>query len=91
MTFDFTDYKLRSEDLDSDFIAEIEDALRNRIKNDEDLMNEIREIVKEETAEGMSDKLTFEDYLNMKLDDIVEDAVSKIRIYCDFDLEVEIQ
>lgn len=90
MTFDFNDYKIRSGDLSSSFIEEIEGAVKNRIKDDEDLMKEIKEFCEEEAKEYPESKLTMDDRIKLKIDEMAEDASGTIKIYCDFDVEVKL-
>lgn len=90
MTFNFSDYKLRSGDLSYRFVEEIEGALRDGIKDNEDLMKEVKVFCEEEAKENPESTLTMEDRIMLKIDEMAENAVSGIRIYCEFDLEVEL-
>ena len=82
MTFDFHDYKLTSGDLSSSFIEQIEEALETRIREDAELIKEIEQYCKEESAEDIGGKL------ELVIDDMIAEAVNGLRIYCDFDMEV---
>ena len=89
MTITFEE-KLRYRDLSSDRIDELVESVKNYIKGNEDIMKEIKEFCEEENKDSVEGKLSMKDYIDLKIDEMANDAVDKIRIYCSFDLEVSI-
>lgn len=84
------DDKLRTSDLSSDYLDSLIKSVITRIKDDEGMMAEIKEFCEEENKDNVEGKLTLQDYINMKIDEMAEDAVSRTRFYVDFDVEVKL-
>jgi hypothetical protein len=78
--------KLRHSDLSDEFIRDLEGTVRDSIKGDEELMKQISESEKAEFPDV--DEAKLKSFIDLKVDDIATETVEKIRIYCDFDLEI---
>jgi hypothetical protein len=73
------------------------ETISERIKDDEELMAEIKKDLEEELKEeGEKEykkalkRFSFENRLNWKIEEIATEALVRVRIYVDFDVEVEL-
>ena len=78
MVFEFNDQKLMIDDLTNEYKEQLREMLTERVKNDECLMALIKSRAKEKET---SEELT--------IDEAIERGISRVRIYCDFDVVVE--
>lgn len=89
MTFTYED-KISFNSLSFDYKEEILGITLDRIKDDDDLMNEIRIFCEEELKEYRDTTLTLQNLIDLKLDEIAQEALDKASIYIETDIEVEI-
>lgn len=100
MTINFEE-KLRYSDFSYDFIDGLTKSLTERIRSDEEVMAEIKTMAEAEYAEYEDARknrtsrlqiftLTLQDFINSIVDEAAENAVQRIKVYCEFDLEVSI-
>ena len=82
--------KLNSGDLSTDFYDGLVSQVRSLIEDNEELMAEIKEFCEEENKDNVEGKLSLQDYINLKIDEMADEAVSRLRIYCEFDVEVKL-
>ena len=89
--------KLISIDFSFNYYSSLAKVTEERIKEDTELMAEILEVSKEakkeydeNLKEGEAPRLTLQDYIDLKIDDLAIKAVDQIRLYVEFDVEVNL-
>lgn len=87
MIFTYED-KIRANDLAFDYREQLIGVTADRIREDDELMNRIDAFCRIELAE-YEGKFTLEQLIDLKVEELAEEAVSRIRIYASFDIEVE--
>lgn len=90
MVINFNDYKLRYNDMSIIAIEQLENSIRESIIADEFLMLEIKASCEEEMREFPESKLTLRERIELKIDEIIDESLQKIKIYCDFSIEVKL-
>jgi len=86
MIFTYED-KIRANDLVFDYREQLVGITADRIREDDELMNRIDAFCRIELAE-YGGKFTLKQLVDSKVDELAEEAVSRIRIYATFDIEV---
>ena len=87
MIFTYED-KIRANDLAFDYKEELIGITAERIREDDELMDRVDAFCRIELAE-YEGKFTLEQLIDLKVEELAEEAVSRIRIYASFDIEVE--
>jgi hypothetical protein len=87
MIFTYED-KIRANDLAFDYREQLIGVTAERIREDDELMNRVDAFCRIELAE-YEGKFTLEQLIDLKVEELAEEAVSRIRIYASFDIEVE--
>jgi len=90
MIINFNDYKFRYTDMSIIAIEQLELSVRESIIKDDGLMLEINATCEEEMREFPDSKLTLKERVDLKIDEIIDNALSKVKIYCDFSIEVKL-
>lgn len=86
MIFTYED-KIRANDLAFDYKEQLIGITAERIREDDELMNRVDAFCRIELAE-YEGKFTLKQLIDLKVDELAEEAVSRIRIYATFDIEV---
>lgn len=87
MIFTYED-KIRANDLAFDYKEELIGITIDRIKDNDELMQDITQYCKGEQME-YEGALKLQQLIELKVEELAEEAVSRIRIYASFDIEVE--
>ena len=88
MKFSYED-KIRGTDLEFDYKYNLVRITIERIKNNPELMDKIKELVIDDYVETTGNKPSYTDFVELKIDELATDAVDGIRIYTEFDIEVK--
>ena len=89
MTFTYDD-RIGMNNFSFDYKESMLGVIVDRIKDNEELMAEIRAFCEEELKEYTGGKLTLQDLIDLKIDDVAQKALDKVSIYIDADIEVEL-
>lgn len=79
--------KLTSTDLSYEFTESLIKRVVDHIHDDKFQMSVIHDIIKEENPDTAEEDLTR--LIEWYVEDIAEDAVSKLKIFCEFDLFID--
>lgn len=85
MRFSYDD-KIRAGDLDNSYRDSLVKYTIDRIRDEKELMEEIREFIIDENPEATESQI--ESWIDLKIDEIAEEAIDRIRVYVEFDVEV---
>ena len=89
MVFIYED-KLRGTDLDFSYSSGLADTVEERIRDDAELMAEIKEFCEVENKDDVDGKLSMKDYIDLKIDEMAMDAVDGIKMYVEFEMEAKL-
>ncbi len=89
MTFNYDD-RINTNNFSFDYQEQMLGFIVDRIKDDDELMTEIKAECCAKLKEYGETKLTLQDLIDLKIEDVAQESLDKVVIYINADIEVEL-
>ena len=89
MTFTYED-EININNFSFDYQQQMLGIVIDKIKDDDELMTEIKAECCAELKEYGETKLTLQDLIDLKIEDVAQESLDKVVIYINADIEVEL-
>jgi len=63
-------------------------VVKSRIKDNKELMTKIKEFVEYDNRDNVEGKISNESFVELKVDEMAQNAVNMIKMYVEFDMDV---